>query len=62
MVVTAPTTVYEAQIDEDLILSYQWLGERGIEVNPRMHGLWAMVAQRRVWIAGERSTPLSKKI
>jgi len=59
--VTAPTVLYEADIGEDIILSYQWLGERGIEVSPRMHGLWAMVAHMRVFIPGERTTPLSRK-
>jgi len=59
--VTAPTVLYEAQVGEDMILSYQWLGERGIEINPRMHGMWATVGQRRVWLAGSRTTPLSKK-
>ena len=58
--ITAPTALYEADIEEDIILSYQWLGERGVDVCPRRHGLRTTVAKRLVWIAGERTTSLSR--
>ena len=51
MVIT-PTNLYEADIEEDVILSYQWLGEREFEVNARRHGLAISGAQRRIWISG----------
>ena len=37
--VTLPLTAYDAEIDLDLILSYEWLAERGMDIYPREHGL-----------------------
>ena len=52
-----PTILMEAEIDEDVILSYQWLGERDVQVSPREHGLWVTTPGHRWWVDGVRSDP-----
>lgn len=56
-VVRVPTTLYEAEIEEDVILSYQWMGERDVIINPRQHGVWLTVGKTRLWVAGVRANP-----
>ena len=53
--VQTPTLVYAADIAEDVILSYTWLGERSFLVNPKRHGLLGQVGNSRVWIPGTPS-------
>ena len=52
--VVMPTTLYEADIDEDIILSYRWMGERDVRVVPRRHGFWVDTEERKLWVAGQR--------
>ena len=52
-----PTILYEADIDEDIILSYRWMGEREIVVAPRLHGMWLTVSKAKLWVAGVRTNP-----
>ena len=50
--VKALTIFYEADIDDDAILSYECFGDKGFDVCPRLHGLRGQVHQTRVWIPG----------
>ena len=52
--VVMPTTLYEADIDEDIILSYRWMGERDVRVVPRRHGFWVDTDEQKLWVAGQR--------
>ena len=52
--VVMPTTLYEADIDEDIILPYRWMGERDVRVVPRQHGFWVDTEERKLWVAGQR--------
>jgi hypothetical protein len=61
VILMTPSNLYEADIEEDVILSYQWLGEREFEVNSRRHGLSITGAQRKLWIPGIRTAPLPRK-
>ena len=61
---TTPTLVYEADIEDDMILSYEWLGERGFDVSPRRHGLLGVMDGCRIWIPGideDRSQSLHRQ-
>ena len=60
VLVTAPSTLYLAEMEEDIILSYQWLGERSLEVCPRSHGLRTRTGQGALWIPGLRVVPLAR--
>ena len=50
-----PTTLYEAVIDEDMILSYRWMGERDVQVIPRDHGFRVTPDKVPIWVGGVRS-------
>ena len=50
--VREPTVLYEADITEDVILSYSWLGARNFDVYPRQHGFKGRQGQTRVWVPG----------
>ena len=52
-----PTTLYEAVIEEDVILSYRWMGERAIQVKPRRHGFTVVPDKVPIWVEGLRSNP-----
>ena len=54
--VVAPTLLCEADIADDVIVSYTWLGERGFEVSPRRHGIFCQVGTLRIWVPGLQST------
>ena len=58
--VTAPTTLYQAEMEEDIIISYQWLGERSLDVCPRSHGLRTRLGHATLWIPGRRLVPLRR--
>ena len=60
-VLRAPTALYEADIEEDVILSYEWLGERDILMAARQHGLWVNVGKQKFWVAGVRSDPQQRR-
>jgi len=49
---TTPTALYEADIEDDVILSYEWLRDRGFDVCPRRHGLMGVMDGSKVWIPG----------
>ena len=50
--VVAPTLLCEAEISDDVIVSYTWLGERGFEISPRKHGMLCQVGDTRIWVSG----------
>jgi hypothetical protein len=50
--VVVPTKLCEADIEDDVIVSYTWLGEREFQVDPRRHGIRGWVESERVWIPG----------
>ena len=50
--ITVPTTLLEADIDEEVILSLQWLGERNFDVCARDHGLMGHLGDRHIWLPG----------
>jgi hypothetical protein len=50
--VKAPCHLFEADISDDVIVSYTWLGERGIDVSPRRHGILCQDGTTRVWVPG----------
>ena len=52
MLVRLPTWCYEADIREDLILSYSWCQSRGMEVVAPQHGLRCKRNGRSAWIPG----------
>jgi hypothetical protein len=53
--VKAPTVLYLADINDDIILSYSWLGSRQFAVYPRQHGLKGRQGNTRVWVPGTPS-------
>jgi hypothetical protein len=59
-VVEMPITLVEAEIDQDLILSYRWMGERGILIDPRKHGFWVQGGGQDLWVEGLRRDPTQR--
>ena len=57
---TAPSELYEAAMEEDVILSYQWLAERDIDVCPRKHGLRMSWGHETVWMPADREKALPR--
>ena len=49
-----PTRLIEADVDEDVILSYQWMGERDVRIGPRPHGVWFQAQSQSFWVEGVR--------
>ena len=52
-----PSVLLEADIEEDVILSYRWMGERDVRVGPRPHGFWIHSHAGQWWVAGIRTCP-----
>jgi hypothetical protein len=52
-----PAKLFEANIEEDVIISYQWMGERDVRIGPRAHGVWFKVKQQTVWVDGVSTNP-----
>ena len=50
--VTMPVTAYDGEVVVDLILSYGWLAEQDILINPRRHGMHFMGGDQALWVAG----------
>ncbi len=48
-----PIRAFDAPIDVDMILSYEWLARQNARVYPRKHGLLFDQECRSVWVAGE---------
>ena len=57
LIIGTATTLYQVDIEEDVILSYRWLAEREFSVNPRQHGLNATVGDQKLWIPGINLLP-----
>ena len=55
--ITIPTPLLEADIDEDVILGLEWLGERHFDVHAREHGLMGHVGPREIWLPGYEKDP-----
>ena len=43
---------YDAPIDVDAILSYEWLARQGVVVHPRRHGIVIERDNTSFWVAG----------
>ena len=50
-----PTTLVEAEINEDAILGFGWCRDRGIDIYPRQHGVLCIRGGRSIWVEGVRS-------
>jgi hypothetical protein len=66
----SPTILLEADIEEDVLISHEWLGERSFDIHAKKHGLMAHVSDREIWLPGiaeprpeesERRVPRSVK-
>ena len=55
-----PFVAYDANISHEIILSYAWLAENDILVNPTKHGLIIRLGGGMFWVEGVDS-PVSKK-
>ena len=53
--ITVPTTLMEADIEEDIILSLEWLGEHDFDVCARHHGLRGYLGSRELWLPGSEN-------
>jgi hypothetical protein len=51
-ILVVQTSLYEADIDEDVILSYLSMVERDIKIGPRNHGFWVDVGKQKFWVPG----------
>ena len=51
------TVLVEAEIEEDVILSYRWMGEWDVRVGRRPHGVWISASAGQWWVAGIRTRP-----
>jgi len=47
-----PTVLYQADIQEDVILSYFWFQPRIVEIHPREHGIFFVPNEPSVWVDG----------
>ena len=52
--VVAPGMLYEADIADDVIVSYSWLGQHGFDISPREHGIRCQDGEGSVWVPGLR--------
>ncbi|EPS71058.1 hypothetical protein M569_03701 [Genlisea aurea] len=50
-----PTWCYEANVNDDIILSYRWCQGRAMEILCQEHGMRCRRDNRNIWIAGEGS-------
>ena len=50
--VSCPIRVFEASIDVDAILSYEWLARQNMVVVPRQHGIAVSRDGESIWVAG----------
>ena len=53
--VQIPTIFYEADINEDIILSYEWCARAGVEVHPPKHGILCVRKGTEIWVDGVRT-------
>lgn len=54
-----PTWFYEADIHEDIILSYEWCHFLGGNTSPRKHGIFCFKAVQKIWIDGAQAAKLT---
>jgi len=47
-----PTVLYEADIQDDVILSYSWCHLRSVEIHPRGHGILCVSKEESLWLEG----------
>ena len=52
-----PLTAYDADIDLDLILSYEWLAAQMVDVFPRNHGVRVELPGQSLWVPGQLAEP-----
>jgi hypothetical protein len=54
--VVCPCSLYDANINVDVILSYEWLGRMKMDVNCQRHGLMVARDLSPVWVSGVRES------
>ena len=47
-----PVVAYDADIDVDAILSYEWLATQNVDILPRSHGVRINLNQWHLWVPG----------
>lgn len=52
-----PTSLREADMEEDVLLSYGWLADRNFDVFAREHGLMGHASGRDIWVPGIKEEP-----
>ena len=52
-----PTWFYVADIQEDIILSYEWCRLRGVDISARHHGLLCLTLGQEYWVEGMHGHP-----
>ena len=60
MTLSTPSLLMEAEMEEDVLLSYQWLGDRDFDIYSRDHGLMGHVSGRAIWVPGIVEGPPSQ--
>ena len=60
VVLATPTRLLEADMEEDVLLSYEWLGDRDFDVHARRHGLMGHVSGKDIWVSGIKEDPKSQ--
>ena len=55
-----PTTLYEADIVDDIILGYVWCQKRGVDISPRRHGVICLKKGQEIWVEGIRTRVLQE--
>ena len=51
-IIDLPLVCYDAPVEADLLLSYDWLAQMHLDVLPRRHGLRCTHGESQIWIAG----------
>jgi len=54
-----PIWFYEADIQEDIILSYEWCRLQEVDISARQHGLLCFKAGQEIWIDGAQAPDLT---
>ena len=60
--VVFPFRCFDASIDVDAILSYEWLARQGVTVWPRQHGVTVEGAGNSVWVPGVKAGAEARKV
>ena len=58
VILRLPTLIYEAKINDDLILSYAWCRQWVCQINPRQHAIFVVKKGQNIFVEGIRTTEL----